>query len=59
MPIPPAPVAIACGSSDHAASYAAGLLAARLASLSTSLVMLHRAPLRAENLFGVAVAQSG
>jgi glutamine---fructose-6-phosphate transaminase (isomerizing) len=60
---PPAAVTVARGSSDHAASYLAYLLTARLgrpvASLSPSLVTLHHAPLRVQGLLAVALSQSG
>ncbi len=60
---PPAAITLARGSSDHAASYLAYLLTARLgrpvASLSPSLVTLRHAPLRARGLLAVALSQSG
>jgi glutamine---fructose-6-phosphate transaminase (isomerizing) len=60
---PPAAITVARGSSDHAASYLAYLLTARLgrpvASLSPSLVTLRHAPLRAPGLLAVALSQSG
>ena len=60
---PPAAVTVARGSSDHAASYLAYLLTARLglpvASLSPSLVTLRHAPLRARGLLAAALSQSG
>ncbi|HWA79383.1 MAG TPA: SIS domain-containing protein [Acetobacteraceae bacterium] len=60
---PRAAITVARGSSDHAASYLAYLLTARLgrpvASLSPSLVTLYHAPLRAQGLFAVALSQSG
>ncbi|MDA8049728.1 MAG: SIS domain-containing protein [Rhodospirillales bacterium] len=60
---PLAVVTVARGSSDHAASYLAYLLTARLgrpvASLPMSLVTLRHAPLRVQGLAAFAVSQSG
>jgi len=60
---PPAGVTVGRGSSDHAASYLAYLLTARLgrpvASLPMSLVTLCHAPLRVCGLAAFAVSQSG
>ena len=60
---PPAAITLARGSSDHAASYLAYLLTARLgrpvASLAPSLVTLSHAPLRARGLLAVGISQSG
>lgn len=54
---------VARGSSDHAASYLAYLIMARLgrvvASLPMSLVTLNRAPLVARDTLAIAVSQSG
>ncbi|HTU53146.1 MAG TPA: SIS domain-containing protein [Acetobacteraceae bacterium] len=60
---PPAAITVARGSSDHAASYLAYLLTARLgrpvASLAPSLVTLRHAPLHARGLLAVGISQSG
>ncbi len=60
---PAAAITVARGSSDHAASYFAYLLTARLgrpvASLAPSLVTLRHAPLRARGLLAVGISQSG
>jgi glucosamine--fructose-6-phosphate aminotransferase (isomerizing) len=56
-------VTVARGSSDHAASYLAYLIMARLGRLVTSLPMslltLYNAPLQAQDLLAVSVSQSG
>lgn len=60
---PPFAVTVARGSSDHAAGYAAYLLAMTTgcvaASLPPSLAGLERAPLRLQGAFALAVSQSG
>lgn len=60
---PPAVFTVARGSSDHAATYLAYLLMARLgrpvASLPMSLVTLSHAPLHARGLLAVGLSQSG
>ncbi|MGS0742513.1 SIS domain-containing protein [Glaciimonas sp. GG7] len=54
---------VARGSSDHAASYCAYLIMARLgrivASLPMSLVTLNNAPLQARDALAIAISQSG
>src|SRR5437660_2606017 len=54
---------VARGSSDHAASYCAYLIMARLgrivASLPMSLVTLNKAPLVARDALAIAISQSG
>ncbi|MBC7452688.1 MAG: SIS domain-containing protein [Massilia sp.] len=54
---------VARGSSDHAASYCAYLIMARLghivASLPMSLVTLTKAPLRTHDTLAIAISQSG
>ena len=54
---------VARGSSDHAASYCAYLIMARLgrivASLPMSLVTLTKAPLRTRDTLAIAISQSG
>lgn len=56
-------VTVARGSSDHASSYLAYLIMARLGRLVTSLPMslltLYNAPLQARDLLAVSVSQSG
>jgi glucosamine--fructose-6-phosphate aminotransferase (isomerizing) len=56
-------VTIARGSSDHAAGYCAYLIMSRLGHLVTSLPMSlltqYAAPLKAKNLFAIAISQSG
>lgn len=61
---PPSTVlTVARGSSDHASSYAAYLIMARLgrivASLPMSLVTLHKSPLQAKDALAIAISQSG
>lgn len=60
---PTSVLTIARGSSDHAASYAAYLIMARLgrivASLPMSLVTLLNAPLQAKGALAIAISQSG
>ncbi|MDR6398176.1 glucosamine--fructose-6-phosphate aminotransferase (isomerizing) [Herbaspirillum seropedicae] len=56
-------VTVARGSSDHAASYCAYLIMARLgrivASLPMSLVTLNHAPLQVRDALAIAISQSG
>ena len=56
-------VTVARGSSDHASSYMAYLIMARLGRLVTSLPMslvtLYKAPLQAEGTLAISISQSG